>query len=257
MKISLEFIVYSLKFCLLPLAYCPYSVVRRPSSIVLRTSSTLSWFLVLGSRIYSVVRRPSSVVHLSCVLCLMSCVLLTSCHNDYTPKPKAYPRVILPERKYELYEAPGCPFKFEKPVYANVSRDSIYFGKRIKNDQCWMDVNFPMVNGTINLTYKDINDTMKLERLVEDAHKLSFKHTTKADYIDEIRIQNDHGIGGILYDVGGDAASNVQFFLTDSTRHFIRGALYFNNPPNTDSMAPVVAFVKEDMKRMLKTFEWK
>ena len=156
-----------------------------------------------------------------------------------------------------MYNPPDCPFKFEKPVYADVVHDTLYFGKRLVSEKCWLNVNFPSLNGTINLTYKDINDTMSLERLVEDAHKLSFKHTTKADYINEIRIENDHGVGGLLYDVGGDAASNVQFFLTDTNRHFIRGALYFNSEPNSDSMAPVIGFVKEDMKRMLKTFEWK
>jgi len=98
---------------------------------------------------------------------------------------------------------------------------------------------------------------MNLERLVEDAHKMAFKHTKKANYIDEIKIDNAHGVGGILYDLGGDAASNVQFFLTDSNRHFIRGALYFYSPPNADSMAPVLDYVKADVKQMLKTFEWK
>ena len=183
--------------------------------------------------------------------------VLSSCHGDYTPKPKAYPRVIYPEKKYEMYDPADCPFKFEKPVYATVTQDTVFRGQQIMTIKCWLNVNFPSLNGTINLTYKEINDTMKLERLIEDAHKMSFRHTEKADYIDEIRIANDHGVGGILYDVGGNAASNVQFFLTDTTHNFLRGALYFNSEPNTDSMAPVVAFVKDDMKRMLKTFQWK
>src|SRR3954464_14922184 len=113
--------------------------------------------------------------------CLLS-LFLSSCHGDYTPKPKAYPRVILPERKYELYDPQDCPFRFEKPVYATVMHDSTYFGQKIKDDQCWLNVYFPSLNGVINLTYKDINDTMSLERLVEDAHKMAFKHTKKADY---------------------------------------------------------------------------
>jgi len=202
-------------------------------------------------------RHKAKIAGLFYFLPLFATLLLSSCHGDYTPKPKAYPRVVFPERQYEMYDPKDCPFKFEKPVYANVTNDTIFFGQKIMSIDCWLNVNFPSLNGTINLTYKDINDSMKLERLIEDAHKMSFKHTTKADYIDEIRIQNDHGVGGILYDVGGNAASNVQFFLTDSTKHFLRGALYFNSEPNTDSMAPVVTFVKEDMKRMLKTFQWK
>lgn len=184
-------------------------------------------------------------------------LLLAGCHGDYTPKPKAFPRVIFPQKQYDLYVSKDCPFQFEKPVYATVTADTTFFGEKLVSNLCWLNVNFPDFNGTINLTYKAIGDTMTLERLVEDAHKMTFKHTSKADYINEIPIHNDHGVGGLLYDVGGDAASNVQFFLTDSTRHFIRGALYFNNEPNTDSMAPVMSFVKADLDRMLKTFEWK
>ena len=193
---------------------------------------------------------------LSVVCCLLS-VILPTCHVDYTPKQKAYPRVIFPERKYELYDPKECPFKFEKPVYAQVLRDTTYFGNKLRSDQCWLNVYFPSLNGVVNLTYKDINDTMRLEHLVEDAHKMAFKHTKKANYIDEIKIDNAHGVGGILYDLGGDAASNVQFFLTDSNRHFIRGALYFYSSPNADSIAPVLDYVKADVKQMLKTFEWK
>ncbi len=187
---------------------------------------------------------------------VLGVALLSSCNNDYTPKPKAFPRVIFPEHKYEMFVPDNCPFQFEKPVYSSVTNDSFYFGQRL-NQPCWLDVNFPAFNGTINLTYKDIEKENSLEKLVEDAHKLSYEHTKKADYINEIRIENSHGVGGLLFDVGGDAASNVQFFLTDSIHHFIRGALYFNNEPNTDSMAPVVSFVKQDLKHILQTFQWK
>jgi gliding motility-associated lipoprotein GldD len=183
--------------------------------------------------------------------------ILTSCNQDYVPKQKAYPRVEFPSKEYSLYSPEGCPFQFEKPVYSNVERDTIFFGQKVKNSDCWLNINFKSLNGTINLTYKEIDKNTGLEKLVEDAHKLSFKHSRKANYIDEIKVQNDHGVGGILFDVGGDAASNVQFFLTDSTKHFIRGALYFNSEPNSDSMAPIVEFVKADMKKMLQTFEWK
>ena len=191
------------------------------------------------------------------VVCCLSSVVLSSCHGDYSPKPKSYPRVIFPERKYELFDPQDCPYKFEKPVYANVMHDSAFFGHKLKDDNCWLNIYFPSLNGVINVTYKEINDTMSLEHLVEDAHKMAFKHTKKANYIDEINIVNDHGVGGILYDLGGDAASNVQFFVTDTTHHFVRGALYFYNQPNADSMAPVLEFVKADMQHMLKTFEWK
>lgn len=196
-------------------------------------------------------------IHIGFVIFLMSVIsCLSSCENEYTPKPKAYPRVDFPAHAFDVFDPASCPFKFEKPVYATVEYDTVYMGQ--KNMQpCWINVNFAQFNGTINFTYKEITATQTFDKLVEDAHNLTYKHTKRADYINEIRLQNAKGVGGLLYDVGGDAASNVQFFLTDSNKHFIRGALYFNNPPNTDSMAPVVTFVKEDMRQILQTFEWK
>jgi gliding motility-associated lipoprotein GldD len=187
-------------------------------------------------------------------LCVV--LLLTSCQQNYSPKPKAYPRVSFPERSYTLFSPPTCPYEFEIPVYSSPEEDTLYFDQNIKG-KCWYNIFFPDFNGTINFTYKPINDTQKLEKLIEDAHKLSFKHTKRADYIDEVVIENPHRVGGLLYEVGGDAASNVQFFLTDSVRHFVRGALYFNHTPNADSMMPVLEFLKQDLKVMLKTFRWK
>jgi gliding motility-associated lipoprotein GldD len=107
------------------------------------------------------------------------------------------------------------------------------------------------------MTYKEIDKNMTLDRLLDDAHKLSFKHTKKANFIDESLIVNKHGVSGIFYNVGGDAATNIQFFLTDSVHHYIRGSLYFYNEPNTDSMAPVLAFVRQDIDTILNSFEWK
>ena len=90
----------------------------------------------------------------------------------------------------------------------------------------------------------------------KEAAKLTFKHTIKADYIDERIITTPHQVSGMLYEVGGDAASNAQFFLTDSSQHFIRGSLYFNNPPNEDSLRPVIHFVKLDLFHLIETFRW-
>lgn len=190
------------------------------------------------------------------VLLCISVVLLSACTQDYSPKPKAYPRVVFPERTYTLFSPSSCPYEFEIPAYAEAVEDTTYFDKNIKGS-CWYNIQLPPFNGVVNFTYKELNDTQTLEKLIEDAHKLSFKHTKRADYIDEVVIQNPNHVGGLLYEVGGDAASNVQFFLTDSIRNFVRGALYFNNEPNADSMRPVVDFVKEDLRVMLKSFRWK
>jgi gliding motility-associated lipoprotein GldD len=155
-----------------------------------------------------------------------------------------------------MYDPASCPFRFVKPVYAVIQQDTAFFGKR-PAEPCWFNIVFPDFNGTINLTYKEINKTMTLDRLLDDAHKLSFKHTKKANFIDESLIVNKHGVSGIFYNVGGDAATNIQFFLTDSVHHYIRGSLYFFNEPNSDSMAPVLSFVRQDIDTILSSFEWK
>ena len=178
---------------------------------------------------------------------------LNSCHGDYMPKQRAYPRVYFPDRKYELYEPAACPFRFEKPSYTQVVKDS---SQMDKGQYCWLNIVFPNFNGTVNLTYKEISKDLPLAKLLDDAHKLSFKHTKKANFIDESILKNKHGVTGIFYDIGGDAASNIQFFLTDSLHHFIRGSLYFYNEPNSDSMAPVLAYVRQDLDSILNSFEW-
>ena len=96
-----------------------------------------------------------------------------------------------------------------------------------------------------------------LEKLIEDAHRLTFKHTVKAEYIDELPISTANGVYGLFYDVGGNAASSIQFFLTDSTRYYIRCALYFNTESNADSLAPVIDFVKKDAWYMINSLKWK
>ena len=183
-------------------------------------------------------------------------VFCSGCSENYIPKPKAYFRIDLPQKEYQRYISDQCPFEFDYPVYATVIRDSFFFDELAENP-CWLNIDFKDLGGKIHISYKEIGKQNTLEKLIEDAHKLTFKHTTKADYIDESTVENKNGVSGILYEIGGNAASNVQFFLTDSITHFIRGSLYFYTEPNEDSLAPVIKFVKDDMMRMISSFEWK
>lgn len=178
------------------------------------------------------------------------------CRPAQLPKPKGYFKIHFPEKAYQTYSNTDCPFTFNYPVYGVISRDTSFFDS-IPKDPCWMNIDIPSLNSTIYLSYKDIGGKNDLAKLVDDAHKLTFRHTVKADFIDESEINNQHGVYGLLYDVGGNAASAVQFFLTDSTTHFIRGSLYFNTVPNADSLAPAVSFLKDDIVEMIKTFRWK
>lgn len=190
------------------------------------------------------------------LLILSVSLFFTACEEEsFTPKPKAYFRIDLPEKVYQSFQPSDCPYSFEYPLYAKVNRDTSFFDGKTE-DPCWLNISFEGLGGIIHISYKPITKEQTLFKLSEDAHKLAFKHTVKADFIDEQYIQTKNGVKGMLYDVGGNAASNVQFFVTDSTQHYLRGALYFSAAPNADSLEPVVKFVRQDMLHLLETFKW-
>ncbi len=182
-------------------------------------------------------------------------IVQAACNDSYTPKPVAYHKINFPEKAYQTSNSNNCPFSFEYPAYTSIEQDSLFFNEKVENP-CWMDIKFNDFKGVLHLSYKTIQQKDDFAKYVDDAHKLTFKHTIKAESIDEYQIENPNKVGGIIYEVGGDAASSVQFFLTDTNRHFLRGALYFSNTPNADSIAPVVKFVKEDMMHLIDTFVW-
>ncbi len=186
-------------------------------------------------------------------------ILFSACRpQEFTPKPRGYARVDTPaEHKYQIFDQPGFPFRFEYPVYANISKDSLVFEKTPDNPY-WININFPEMNGTIYLSYKSINSGQTLAKLLEDAHFMSFYHTKKADGLkSESVFINEYGVQGFMYEWMGDAASRYQFVATDSTRNFVRGALYFNCTPNADSLKPLNDFLKTDIKHLLNTINWK
>ncbi len=181
-------------------------------------------------------------------------LFLPSCEEEVSvPRPKGYPRVYLPAHSYQSYDGAGCPYSFQYPIYGQIEKDSLFFD--VYKD-CWIDIYFPGFDATIHFTYERMEDSLKIFQLVSDAHELSFKHARKAEYIDQIPIDKGDGVKGLLYDVGGDAASSVQFYLTDFDEHFMRGALYFNVSPNADSMSPMINFLKQDIEHLMTTFEW-
>lgn len=173
-------------------------------------------------------------------------------NHDYSPKPRGYYRIIFPKKDYQPY-ATACPFTFVYPKYASIEPD-----RNADAKPCWLNMQFPQFNGTLHLSYEHILSKKEFDELVEDAHKLSFKHTVKATAIDEGIINYpDRKVYGIYYTIDGNAASSVQFYLTDSTKNYIRGALYFNTEPRLDSIQPVLSFVKQDVNVLIKSFRWK
>jgi len=186
----------------------------------------------------------------------MTALALGSCNSPSTPRPRGYFRIVLPPKAYREFNKPGYPYTFEYPVYAKVVKDSLYFGKATENPW-WINIVFPGLNGKIYLTYKEINKVNTLTQLVNQTFEMTNKHMEKADYIHTTLFQMPDSVSGLLFYVGGNAASAVQFFATDSTKHFLRGALYFYAVPNADSLAPVNAFVEKDMKHLISTLKWR
>ncbi len=177
-----------------------------------------------------------------------------------------------PERRYVRFDDPSFPYSFEYPVYAKIMKDSTLFDSA--ENPYWINVDFPAFNGKIFISYKKIGGTSvykiktpdgyrdsvgtnSLDNMVKDSYNLTYKNSVKAYSIDDSLMQTPQGIGGIYFKVGGNVATARQFFLTDSTRNFLRGALYFDATPNEDSLRPVNAFLQEDVKHLINSLEWK
>lgn len=178
---------------------------------------------------------------------LMACAL-TGCGKRTQPLEYGYYRIDLPEAAYHTYDT-GLPYAFDLSDYAQVTP--------VENEPMWMNIDYPQWNATIHCSYKPLKNC-NLRDAVEDTRTLVYKHTIRADAIAEDYFENEtHRTYGVLYEIEGNAASSVQFFVTDSVRHFVRGSLYFNNLPNADSIAPVNAFIRNDIRRLMETLTWK
>jgi len=182
-------------------------------------------------------------------------ILFVSCNSDYVPKPRGYFQIDFPEHKYRIFDRPGYPYTFEYPVYGEVVQDTTFFENKPENP-FWINIDFPRFNGKIYISYKQIG-LNNFEKLREDAYKLTYKHTYKATSIEDSLIYTPHGVTGVFFTVGGNAATGRQFFVTDSTKHFLRGALYFDTAPNEDSLSTVSKFLEQDMLHLINTFQWK
>lgn len=187
------------------------------------------------------------------IFILLGVILFSSCGNDFTPKPRGYFKIDFPKKEYQTYND-NCPYTFDFPVYSRIVPDSS--SRTLK--PCWIDVTYPQFNGRIHLSYQPVTSKKIFNELIEDARTFAFKHTVKATAIDERYISYpEKKVYGTYYSIDGNTASSIQFYLTDSTKNYIRGALYFHEQPRLDSIQPVLNFIEEDINRMIKTFRWK
>jgi gliding motility-associated lipoprotein GldD len=174
-------------------------------------------------------------------------LLAASCEEDYQPKPMGYFRIDVPEKKYTSLNS-NCPYTFDMNTAARWE----------EKDNCWGDVRYPSIRATIQLTYKEITNQADLDRVLKEAQDLAYKHTVAAQGIGEKLYSNPTtDVHGILYQMQGNAASSTQFYVTDSTTHFLRGVLYFYSAPNADSLKPVNDFMYGEMVQLIESLKWK
>ena len=178
-------------------------------------------------------------------------IILSGCRQDYAPKPRGFFRIDLPGKAYRPFDS-AFPYTFEIPVYAKIQPD-----EKSPDEPYWINIDFPQFKGRIHISYKKVEHN--LVNYLEDSRALVIKHIPKADAIsDSLIYRPEARVFGLIYDIEGSrAASPCQFILTDSTSHFLRGALYFNVTPNNDSLAPVIDFIRGDILHMIETLRWK
>ena len=186
-------------------------------------------------------------------LILLLALALCACNSDFTPKPRGYFRIDLPEKAYRKFDT-NFPYTFEYPVYAKILPDTSRM-----TEPYWINIVYVPFNAQLHFSYKVINDSEHLKQYLEDSRTLVNKHIPKANAIQQKEyIDTANRVYGLVFDIkGSDAASSYQFYLTDSVAKFVRGALYFNLVPNNDSLQPVIGFLKEDIDHMIATFRWK
>jgi gliding motility-associated lipoprotein GldD len=190
------------------------------------------------------------------VLILLTGLFTAACggssSENYTPKPKGYPRFDLPEPSYQLLE-PTHPYQFEYNKIARILPDTF-----ARSEPHWIFINYPAYHASVQLTYKPVrNDINRLRAMLEDAYKLAARHNIKAYAIEEKKIRMKSGLEASIIDLSGEVPSQVQFVTTDSTTNFLRGALYFNTATENDSLQPVIQYIRKDIVHLLNTLKWR
>jgi gliding motility-associated lipoprotein GldD len=181
---------------------------------------------------------------------LLSALLLTSCQDSYLPKPRGYHRLDLPKPIYQRSQGP-YPYSFEQNSFAKMVADTTRFSEKY-----WSDVQYPGLNAEVELTYKTLTSREQLSELIKDSRTLVTKHQIKASSIEEGSELAGTGDRAYLFELQGQVPSQFQFYVTDSSKHFLRGALYFKVANRNDSLSPVIRYIAEDIHHLLRTLRW-
>lgn len=191
------------------------------------------------------------------IFALFASLVLNACrgkndNDSFVPKPKGYNRIDLPKEAYQPLTE-NHPYYFDYSTYAVIKKDSVSWA-----EPHWIYIVYPAFNAMIQLTYKPLNgDKVKLTHLIDDAHKLAAKHNIKAYAIQDFLLKTQNGNVAKVMELEGEVPTYLQFYTTDSTKHYLRGALYFNTAIKSDSLAPVIDYLKKDVIHLLNTLRWK
>jgi gliding motility-associated lipoprotein GldD len=191
------------------------------------------------------------VIRISYLIVVCCAIVLSSCKRDYQPKPLGYNRLVLPEHEFVL-SPDTLPYRFEYSKHARFLKDTSWV-----SDKHWVEVYYPELKANIHITYKRIKDTKQLKSYFNDAFVLTAKHQIKANAIDEIVVKTPSGKTATVSELNGEVPSQFQFTITDSTTHFVRGAVYFFTKVSNDSLAPAIDYVKKDAMHLINTLDWR
>ena len=201
--------------------------------------------------IFSFFRRNGRVWRCVAVTLALLVLLLSCGDGTYTPKPRAYYRIELPEAAYQLFDTATYPYAFEYSTLAEiVPRTDV-------QEPYWINLHYPQWEATLHVSYKPVQNN--LDQLMEDSRFFTTKQIPKAEDMLESNVYDTVAkVYGRIYEITGThVACTYQFWLTDREKHFFRGALYFHTTPNNDSLAPVLQYVQKDMLHLIETFRWK
>lgn len=186
------------------------------------------------------------------LLTLVAVLFLTGCEKNYLPKPIGYNRLELPDPEY-VRLPDSLPYSFEISKHARLLDDTSAI-----NERYWIEIYYPLLKSNVHVTYKRIGNNQKLlKEFLDDAYTLTAKHQIKASGINEIITKTGKGETAVIAELEGEVPSQFQFTITDSTKNFLRGALYFNTKVHNDSLAPAIEYMKKDIMHMINTFEWR
>ena len=170
-----------------------------------------------------------------------------ACETNWLPKPPGYNRIDLPRHEYNQLED-GYPYQFDFSTQSQVEADSFNLSEKE-----WINLNYKKLGAKVHLTYKKIDQNTDFRVLSNDAFNLTAKHQIKAYGIEEVVILTPNGYSAVVAELTGEVPTQFQFFVTDSTTHFLRGALYFNTALKNDSLAPIIEYIKIDLAHLINT----